>query len=215
VPTYTSAPTDRAPHKYPDPLTVPDLYIRTVTTGGIFTTPIMDPVTAPQWLRNELTHWVADEPRSVLVLDLGDARWEAETLLQLLTTAANAVRDAAEGDVVMVVSTTQPSVAQIARMISTYMEVPLYIADSPSTKSVAKSAPAGRLTTTERATLTLLAEMGGRVTASDFAAHAALEVTAAGNRLGNLAKRGYVNRVSRSRREGDVFVSPAWFGTVS
>jgi DNA-binding MarR family transcriptional regulator len=91
------------------------------------------------------------------------------------------------------------------------MGLPLYIADPPSTSSVAHAAPAGWLTKTERDTLELLGQMGGRVAVSDFAAHASLEVTAAGNRLGNLAKRGYVNRVARSRREGDEFVSPAWF----
>lgn len=211
----TASPADSPHQTYQDAPTVPDLYVRAVTTGGMVTTPIMEPITAPQWLRNELTQWVADEPQSVLVLDLGDARWEAETLLQLLGAAATSVRDVVDGDVVMVVSTTQPSVAQVARMISTSMEVPLYVADSASSASIAKAAPAGKLTATERETLKLIGEMGGRVTTSDFAARASLEVTAAGNRLGNLAKRGYLNRISRSRREGDVFVSPAWFESVS
>lgn len=207
----TIAPTDPTPHKYQNPPTAPDLYVRAVTTGGMVTTPIMDPVAAPQWLGNELSHWVADEPRSVLVLDLGDARWEAETLVQMLTAAANAVRSAVDGDVVMVISTQQPSVAQVARMISNYMDIPLYIADSPSPPSVAKATPAGKLTVAERETLRLLGDMGGRATASNFASRSSLEVTAAGNRLGNLAKRGYINRVPRSRREGDLFVSLAWF----
>lgn len=211
----TIAPTDLSDQKYQDTPTAPDLYIRAVTTGGMVTTPIMDPVAAPQWLGNELSHWVADEPRSVLVLDLGEARWEAETLLQTLTAAADAVRDAVDGDVVIVISTKQPSVAQVARMVSNYMEIPLYIADSPSASSVAKATPAGKLTAAERDTLRLLGDMGGRVTASDFASHSSLEITAAGNRLSNLAKRGYINRVPRSRREGDLFVSPAWFDSAA
>ena len=185
--------------------------MRSVTTGGPVATPIMDTVTAPQWLGSELTRWAAARPRSVLVLDLGDARWEAETLLELFASTVRAVHDVSDGDVVLVVSTSQPSVAQVARMVATSMDVSLYVADSASIESVADAAPAGRLTTSEWDTLSTIGRMGGRVTVSEFASRNSLEVTAAGNRLANLAKRGYVNRIARSRRQGDEFVSPAWF----
>jgi len=45
------------------------------------------------------------------------------------------------------------------------------------------------------------------VTASRFATETDLELTAAGNRLTNLARRGYVLRIPRSRRHGDEFLT--------
>ena len=44
--------------------------------------------------------------------------------------------------------------------------------------------------------------------ASDLADRAGIEATAAGNRLVNLVRKGYVYRWERPRREGDLFVDP-------
>lgn len=206
---HSSASSGLAPQTYQDPPTVPYLRVVHVATGNVDASPIMDPVTVPQWLRNDLTHWVADSPRAVLVLDFGDFRWEAETLVSTLTSAASVLRGMSDSGVVMVVSTTQPSVAQVARMIAIHLDVPLYTSDSSSAAGVADATPVGKLTETEKETLSILRQMGGRGTANSLAAAASLEITAAGNRLGNLARRGYVNRVSRSRRQGDEYISPA------
>lgn len=199
------ASTDDWHYTYQEPPTVPTLHIRVVATGDV----VMDPVVVPQWVKHDISTWAAQDPRAVLVLDLGDARWEAETLLRTLTSAASGVEGLSGGDVVIVVTTRQPGVAQIARMVASYLDVPMYIADSPA--AVADAIPVGRLTTTEQQTLEALRQLGGRATAITFAAATSLKVTAAGNRLSSLARRGYVNRVSRSRRDGDEFVTPAWF----
>ena len=68
--------------------------------------------------------------------------------------------------------------------------------------------PIGDLTATERSTLELLKDVGGRATASDPADRAGIEATAAGNCLVNLVRKGYVYRCERPRREGDLFVDP-------
>jgi len=52
----------------------------------------------------------------------------------------------------------------------------------------------------------LIRSAGGEVTSSRVADLAGIEVNAAVNRLSALAKKGYVHRVARSRREGDAFV---------
>jgi len=52
----------------------------------------------------------------------------------------------------------------------------------------------------------LIRSAGGEVTSSRVADLAGIEVNAAVNRLSGLAKKGYVHRVARSRREGDAFV---------
>jgi len=48
-------------------------------------------------------------------------------------------------------------------------------------------------------TLQVLHRVGATVTASNFGVRVGIEATTAGNRLVNLAKKGYVHRIERSR----------------
>jgi hypothetical protein len=64
------------------------------------------------------------------------------------------------------------------------------------------------LTPTEQETLRILQRLGGRTTIASFATNAGLEANAATNRLTNVLSKGFVQRVDRSRREGQLFLDP-------
>lgn len=181
---------------------VPRLVVHTVATGGLVDLPSL-----PDSVRHVAasTRWGTGP--GVLVLDLGPARFEAEVLLKMLTSMAREIRAGRLGDVMLVVATGQDSVARIVQMVAEIEDLPMYVTPSPS--HVWHARPAGRLTPTEKNSLVVLDHLGGQVTANEFATETSLELTAAGNRLTNLARRGYVFRVARSRREGDLFVGLA------
>jgi len=142
-------------------------------------------------------------------VDLKDARFEADTLIQVLDPLRRALRVANRGDLVVVVATSDPGVAAVSEMFALKHDMPLFVTHSRNDVTHAK--PVGQLTPAEFQSLEALSHLGGRVTVNDFARYADLEQTAAGNRLVNLARRGYVSRVPRSRREGDLYVSPAYY----
>lgn len=75
--------------------------------------------------------------------------------------------------------------------------------------------PAGALTQVDSSTLDHLISEGGATTASELARTSGLEAAAASNRLANLERKGYVWRLPRSRREGDLYVDPGtrWAST--
>lgn len=177
----------------------PRLVVQTVSTGGLVSIP-----SVPQWARHRAVGELTAGGLGVLVLDLGVAKYETGVLLEMITAVGREVRSGRFGNAIMVIATTQPSVAKLADMVAYAEDLPMFIVDTPTELHEAR--PAGRLTSTERESLDLVDQLGGRVTANRFAAETSLEVTAAGNRLTNLARRGYVMRVPRSRRQGDEFI---------
>lgn len=193
-------------HGYQGAPTLPVLRVHQVATGGDI---INAPEVVPRGVTYQLTRWAADAPVSVLVLDLGDSRWETETLLRMLTDSVISIRGQRNAEIVLVVATTQEAVARIVSMLATSLDVTLYVTSAAD--RLDKARPVGRVTPTDLESLSTLRSLGGRVTASQFANAASIEVTAAGNRLSKLANRGYVNRVNRSRRDGDEYVSVDWF----
>jgi hypothetical protein len=172
--------------------------VHNVATGGLVHGPGV-----PVSVRHEASNALADGHARVFVLDLGSARFETQVLLDMLAevwrAASGTVRRA-----VVVVATDQSSVVRVVQMVAAADDLPLYVMPSGGNLSLAR--PTGRLTPTEADSLMLLARLGGEVTANRFAHEASLELTAAGNRLAGLAKRGYVLRVPRSRRDGDLYV---------
>lgn len=190
-------------HDYQPPPTTPRVVVQQVATGGLVDFP-----SVPPWVRHVASDIGRTAGSAVLVLELGDARFETEVLLDMLTPLAQEIRAGRFGDVVLVVATRQQSVARIVEMVALTEDLPMYL--TPDASKLSQAQPAGRLTETERESLAALSRLGGRVTASQFASAAALEITAAGNRLSNLARRGYVFRIPRSRREGDEYLSLAW-----
>ena len=125
----------------------------------------------------------------------------------MLTPLAREIRSGRFGDVMLVVATRQDSVARIVQMVAEREDLPICV--TPSSTLVSHARPAGRLTPTEDSNLVVPDHLGGRVTANRFATETSLELTAAGNRLSNLARRGYLFRVGGPdlciRRSGRIF----------
>ncbi len=170
---------------------------------------INDPDVVPRGITYQLGRRAEEAPAAVVVMDLGDSRWETETLLRTLTESVTTLHNRRETDVVLVVATAQAAVANLVDMLAKALDISVYVTPNPDRLDQAK--PVGKVTPVELESLSTLRALGGRVTASRFAEAASIEVTAAGNRLAKLASRGYVNRISRSRRDGDEYVSIDWF----
>jgi uncharacterized membrane protein len=127
-------------------------------------------------------------------------------LRELILPIAQAIRGGVYGQTVLFVSSAMDGVGDYLQDLAAANDVGLYWSDSPDDLQSAR--PVGDLTATERSTLELLKDVGGRATASDLADRAGIEATAAGNRLVNLVRKGYVYRWERPRREGDLFLDP-------
>lgn len=163
----------------------------------------------PDLVRYQLNSLMGATPRGVLLVDFKDARVMTDTLVDILTPLARAVRAARHGELLLVVATSEPGVAQVAEMFAVAMDVPMFV--TSSVEEVTHARPVGKLTPAESDSLQWVNRLGGRVTVSGFAKATDLEQTAAGNRLANLSRRGYVQRVPRSRRDGDEFITPAYY----
>lgn len=197
---------DARVQEHKDPPTLPALLVERVATGGEL---INSPEVIPRGITYQLGQRAAEVSAAVVVMDLGDSRWEAETLLRTLTESVMTLRNQRRTDVVLVVATAQEAVARLVDLLARALDISVYVTSDPYRLDEAH--PVGRVTQVELESLSTLRALGGRVTASRFAGAASIEVTAAGNRLAKLAHRGYVNRISRSRRDGDEYVSIDWF----
>jgi hypothetical protein len=193
-------------HDYQGPPTLPALLVQSVATGGEL---INSPDVIPRGVTYQLGRRASEAHTAVVVMDLQNSRWETETLLRTLTESITSIRNQPDTDVVLVVATSQPAVARVVDMLATALDITVYV--SPAADRLDDAKPVGKVTPVERESLSTLRALGGRVTASRFADAAAIEVTTAGNRLTKLANRGYVNRISRSRRDGDEYFSIDWF----
>jgi uncharacterized membrane protein len=127
-------------------------------------------------------------------------------LRELVLPIAQAIRGGVYGQTVLFVSSAMDGVGDYLQDLAFANDVGLYWSENPDDLESAR--PVGDLTPTERSTLGLLKDVGGRATASDLAERAGIEATAAGNRLVNLVRKGYVYRWERPRSEGDLFVDP-------
>lgn len=167
--------------------TIQGLLTYRVATGGEL---INAPDVVPRGITYQLSRSAADQTVSVLVMDLGDSRWETETLLRMLTDSLTSIRGQRSTEVVLVVSTSQPAVSRVVSMLATALDVTLYL--TPAADRLAEAKPVGRVTPTDLESLSTLRDLGGRVTASQFAEAASIEPTAAGNRLSKQIGRAHV-----------------------
>ena len=106
----------------------------------------------------------------------------------------------------LVVCTQDEGVRVVLRALAQSQDVALYIAPSP--RELDKAEPAGSLTPTEQETLKVLHGLGGRSTIATFAEATGLEANAATNRLVSIKNKGFVQRIERPRRQGQLFLDP-------
>ncbi len=128
-------------------------------------------------------------------------------LRELLLPVAQAIRADAYGAFAIGVITSDESVADYVEALATQFQVPMFVSDRVQ-DFWSHARPVGDLTQSERDTLNVISRLGGSVTSGALADEAGLEPAAAGNRLSNIEKKGYVFRIARSRKDGDLFLSP-------
>ncbi len=151
------------------------------------------------------TSWT--EP-SMVLLNLGGATsLTLAAITELLAPILRGLASRSYGNLAVgIVSEDQPVTLWLESMVARY-KAPVFLAASTSDR-LRPVTPTGTLSSTESATLDTIMGLGGAATAAQLATFAHLEAAAASNRLNALERRGYLWRVSRSRREGDVYVEP-------
>jgi hypothetical protein len=143
---------------------------------------------------------------SALVINLEGRFPSASVLVELIVPLAQSVRSGAYGPVALVVCTQDEAVRTVVRALAQLHDLSIYLAPSP--RQLDEAEPAGPLTPTERETLEILHGLGGRSTIATFAEATGLESNAATNRLVNVLNKGFVQRVERPRRQGQLFLDP-------
>ena len=148
---------------------------------------------------------LSDDPQ-VFVLDLAGISYTPSALQELILPLVQRIRGGEHGTVRLLISTTDPGVSDFIRYMAEVNQLPLYLSQSPF--EIGEGTPVGALTNTERSTLDSINMLGGKVTVSELAELEGLRPSAAANRLVNLDRAGYLVRLQRGRREGDIFVEP-------
>ncbi len=140
------------------------------------------------------------------VIDFGASIPTPGVLYEWVVPLGQRARAEGMGQFTLIVSSTDEATRQMASYVAAANSLPLYVTNS--CQDIHSAEPAGDLTATERETLQVLHRVGGTLTAADFGDRLGIEATAAGNRLVNLSRKGYVHRIVRSRSKGDLFVDP-------
>ncbi len=131
-------------------------------------------------------------------------------LQELILPLAARVRGGALGQQSLVVQTHDQGVSDFISYLARQYDAPIYVSFLGEPLSDAR--PEGPLTGTLRTTLNVIKDLGGQVSASELAQTVGIEPTAAGNRLNDLADKGYIakNAQSRQHRFADPrFAKPA------
>lgn len=126
-------------------------------------------------------------------------------LKEMILPLGQSIRIGAYGSAALVIVTTDDAVIEFLEALAEKHELPIFISSAPDAP-LSRARPIGAITASEIQTYGLIRSAGGEVTSSRIADLAGIEVNAAVNRLSALAKKGYLQRVSRPRREGDAFI---------
>lgn len=180
---------------------LPQLFVRGPDTTG----PLHD-VKAIRRFRDDLVKPSGVSEPTALVVNLEGRFPTASVLLELILPLAQAAKAGTYGPLALIVCTQDDSVRMVLRALAQMHGVAMFVAPSPSELDDAE--PIGSLTPTERETLEALHRLGGRSTISTFATATGLEANAATNRLVNVLNKGFVYRVDRPRRQGQLFIDP-------
>jgi hypothetical protein len=155
--------------------------------------------------RNEEFRPTATNLDRIFSINLEGCFFSPGALKEMILPLGQSLRSGVYGSAALVIVTSDDAVIEFLEALAEKHELPLFLSAAPDAP-LSQARPIGALTTAEIETYGLIRSAGGEVTSSRVADIAGIEVNAAGNRLSALAKKGYVQRVSRSRREGDAFI---------
>lgn len=161
---------------------------------------------AAEFTETHFPSTVSSQPR-VRFLNLEGAFPEVGALEEMILPIAQGIRAGVYGSLALGVITSDAYVIDVITALAEKHQVPLFISDSVE-HAFDNPKPVGDLTLADEDTFQWLCNLGGTATSAEIARVKGIEPAAATNRLTNVVKKGYVFRVSRSRREGDLFVAP-------
>lgn len=180
---------------------LPELYIRAPDTAG----PLTRSAEYASFVNRLIAPTGARVP-TVLVVNLEGRFPSADIVLDLVVRLGREVASGRHGEMSLVLATPDPALGSVVRALAEANDVPLFLA--PSVDEIELAEPVGRLTAADLETLRVLSELGGRASVANVAKAAAIDHTAAGNRLAALDKKQLVLRVDRPRRQGNVYLDP-------
>lgn len=157
-----------------------------------------------EFRNNEFPPTATDRER-VFWINLEGGFFAPGALKEMIVPLGEAVRSGMYGSTAIVVVSSDDGTVEFIEALAQKHELPIFLSASPDAP-LTQARPVGALTTAEVQTYGLIRSAGGEATSARIADLAGIEVNAAVNRLSALAKKGYVHRVTRSRREGDAFV---------
>jgi hypothetical protein len=182
---------------------IPLREVRYIGTGGV----LDDPAHAAA-LRDEQLPPTAAAGRRMVVLHLGGVQPTPAALREIVVTLGQRVRGGLYGETKVVIATGDPATQEMIGLLGQEYDLPLYVASSSDPRDVEVARPVGDLTQSQRETLDQLRGVGGGATAAGLATVAGVSANTVSNRLLNLERRGYIYRLERNRRLGDVFADP-------
>jgi len=141
----------------------------------------------------------------IFSINLEGGFFSPSALMEMIVPLGQALRSGAYGSAALVVISSDDGTIEFLEALAQNHQLPIFLSSSPAAP-LREARPIGALTNAEMQTYGLIRSAGGEVTSSRVAELAGIEVNAAVNRLSSLSKKGYVQRISRSRREGDGFV---------
>ena len=150
---------------------------------------------------------------TIAVLNLTGVFPSPGFLQDLILPLAQRIRGGLYSQLKLFVITHDVGVADFLSYLAKEQDLALFVvapsdSASPLSEALSSACPLGDLTSTEKTTLNILVQLGGTVTASEFARNVGIEATAAGNRLVNLTQKGFLFRFEQPQREGHLYVDP-------
>lgn len=142
----------------------------------------------------------------VFCINLEGGFFSPGAIQDMILPVAQSLRSGVYGPAILIVITSDQATMDYLEALTERYALALFVL--PPSTPLSHARPVGTLTKTDAETLDLLVGHGGQVTSSQLAGLAGIEMNAAHNRLRGLAHQGYVYRIERARREGDVFIDP-------
>jgi antitoxin component of RelBE/YafQ-DinJ toxin-antitoxin module len=162
--------------------------------------------------RNNQFPPTALESQTTFVIDLSATYPSPSVLLEYIIPVAQRIKSADNGLSKLIVITNDQATRMFLESLARTNNLPLFVSSSPqiaaSIDDLQKAHAVGDVTPTDKQTLEIFARAGGRLSASEFATLAKLRPTAATNRLSTLSRKGYLYRIVRPGRDGDLYVDP-------
>jgi hypothetical protein len=167
----------------------------------------MDPARAAEIREGSLPPTASLLPLTAVV-DLGGAQITPAALRELIVSVGQRLRGGVYGNLKIIIASADKAIAESVTLLAREYDLPLYLATSSRTEDIENAEAVGNLQPAEFEALENLRAIGGGATAAGLAGATGVSASSISNKLLNLERKGYLFRLERSRRDGDIYVDP-------